>query len=247
MVETRDRVLQLLREGKSAAEIARELAISKPAVSKHVAKLVDAGLWSKLANGQSQAPSPPAPPPKQNSKPRGGPPGNKKAVGNRGNRNASAPLGNKNAVKTGEYETIFADTLDDDELEIYLGIDTDAVRQAEEEVRLLTIRERRMMQRIANLKQLADRDGMTVVEITEEESDKPQGRVDATTRKRQGVLGQIQAIEEALTRVQERKRAAIELLHKLRGGGNPDNADKLDQLLERMEAAARAAIQPKTS
>ena len=49
---------------------------------------------------------------------RGGQPGNKNAIGNRGgapvgNRNAvgyGAPYGNKNAVKTGEYESIILPT-----------------------------------------------------------------------------------------------------------------------------------------
>lgn len=224
MVETRDKVLAMLLEGRIASEIARELSISKPAISKHISKLVEAGLWKRPVTEKAQAQPSLSPPPIQKSK-RGGPLGNKKAVGARGNRFASAPRGNKNALKTGEHETIFADTLDDEELELYGGISTDTLRQAEEEVKLLTIRERRMLKRIANLQAAADRDGMTTVEITHEQGENSKGEIDVESRKRTGVLGQIQSIEEALTRVQERKRSALELLHKVRTGNGPGMPD----------------------
>ena len=52
----------------------------------------------------------------------------------------------------------------------------------------------------------------------------------------QGKLGQIQAIEEALTRVQARKQRAIESLHKF---GFDDAQIELER--KRVEMAARAA------
>ncbi|MDT3426080.1 uncharacterized protein YjcR [Paenibacillus forsythiae] len=105
-----------------------------------------------------------APPDSKGSAPRrGAPKGNKNAVGNRGgappgNQNAKGnrggpggPEGNKKAVTTGEHETIWFDTLTDDELQLVDQIDTDPLVQAEEAIALLTIRERRMMQRIKRL------------------------------------------------------------------------------------------------
>jgi uncharacterized protein YjcR len=105
---------------------------------------------------------------------------------------------NKNALKTGEHETIWLDTLDDDE------------------IRLTTIRERRMMQRIQKLKTY----DFTTVKITQGTE---KGKC-TDLEERQGVLGQIQAIEEALTRVQAHKAKLIDLQHRLEmdseGGDN---------------------------
>lgn len=56
---------------------------------------------------------------------RGAPKGNQNAIGNKGNSRASPPKRNKNAVKTGEYETIFADMLSDEEKDIYSTMNDD--------------------------------------------------------------------------------------------------------------------------
>ncbi|MCM2674082.1 phage terminase small subunit [Alkalicoccobacillus plakortidis] len=90
---------------------------------------------------------------------RGAPQGNKNAVGNeggapQGNRNAAgniggfAPLGNKNARTTGEYESILFDELDDKEKELFYVVDASPYAQIDENIRVLTIREKRMLQRI---------------------------------------------------------------------------------------------------
>ncbi|WP_232436874.1 phage terminase small subunit-related protein [Paenibacillus senegalimassiliensis] len=79
----------------------------------------------------------------------GAPPGNQNAKGNRGGK--GGPAGNKKAVTTGEYESIWMDALEEDEQELVDQIDTDPVQQADEAIRLLTIRERRMLQRISKL------------------------------------------------------------------------------------------------
>ena len=57
------------------------------------------------------------------AKKRGGQPGNKNAKGHGG----TGPLGNKNAVKTGEFETLFFDTLNPEELQLAetIGLDKD--------------------------------------------------------------------------------------------------------------------------
>ncbi|HGZ2521494.1 TPA: phage terminase small subunit, partial [Enterococcus faecalis] len=79
---------------------------------------------------------------------RGAPQGNKNAVGNKGNKRASPPIGNKNAIKTGEYETIFADMLSDEEKNIYSNMNDDPFFILEEEIRILKIRQYRMLKRI---------------------------------------------------------------------------------------------------
>lgn len=79
---------------------------------------------------------------------RGAPEGNKNAVGNKGNKKASPPKRNKNALKTGEYETIFYETLSDEEKDIYSNLNNDPSFVLSEEIRLLKIRQLRMMKRI---------------------------------------------------------------------------------------------------
>ena len=91
-----------------------------------------------------------------------------------------------------------------------------------QEIRLLTVREHRMLKRIEVLRHLEEREpvaesdeesipsGMSVTEYSSGiEKGKP-----TELRKYEGILGQIQAIEDALTRVQARQQKAIETLHK---------------------------------
>ncbi|MFD0868782.1 phage terminase small subunit [Paenibacillus residui] len=179
------------------------------------------------------------------TKRRGAPKGNKNALGNKGgapkgNQNAKGnrggsggPPGNKKAVTTGEYETIWLDALEEDEQELVDLIDTDPIQQADDAIMLLSIRERRMLQRISKLmnglteKQRrvlnelkAIKDVMTVhdektgvtktipvtrTEMVESEIEETEFRA----------IDDIIKLEEALTRVQDKKLKAIELKNKL--------------------------------
>lgn len=150
------------------------------------------------------------------TKGRGGQPGNKNAVGNAG---GAAPKQNKNALTTGEFETLFFDTLDPDELQLVQTVQPDKEQLLLQEIQLLTVRERRMLKRIDHLRQLdqdagGDTDqtlpGMTVTKYsTGTEKGKP-----TDLKEYEGILGQIQSIEDALTRVQARRQRSIEALHK---------------------------------
>ena len=82
------------------------------------------------------------------AKKRGGQPGNKNAKGHGG----TGPLGNKNAVKTGEFETLFFDTLNPEELQLAETIGLDKEQLLLQEIQLLTVREYRMLHRIEALK-----------------------------------------------------------------------------------------------
>lgn len=144
---------------------------------------------------------------------RGGQPGNKNALGNSG---GAAPKKNKNAVKTGEFETLFFDALDPEEKKLIGMIRLNKKQLLLQEIQLLTVRERRMLNRIENLRRVAEGQdgsgsaGMTAVKYRSgTEKDK---YTDLTEYA--GVLGQIQAVEDALTRVQARRQHAIEMLHK---------------------------------
>ncbi|HAP4933750.1 TPA: small subunit of terminase [Enterococcus faecalis] len=154
----------------------------------------------------------------------GAPPGNKNAKGNKG---GSPPKGNKNAIKTGEYETIFADMLSDEEKDIYSNLNDDPFFILNDEIRLLKVRQFRMMKRIKEaekglndeeverLQQLrkiktpVERDGRKL-EIKREVMQDVQ-----VTRKTFRKLDDILAIEDALTRVSNQLTKSIKQLNEL--------------------------------
>ena len=135
------------------------------------------------------------------TKARGGQPGNKNAVGHGG----TGPPGNKNAVKTGEFESLFFDTLTPDEQELIESMPKDKGELLLQEIQLLTVRERRMLQRVNDLKQAAEdqaekkAEGMTKTKW--KDGFGANGPIEVTEY--EGVLGQIQSVEDALTRGQE--------------------------------------------
>lgn len=123
---------------KQLKEIATELNVSDSQVRKW--KSIDK--WSAELKGNVTIG-------KSNVTNQGGAPfGNQNAKGNKGNSRASPPVGNKNALKTGEYETIFYETLSDEEKDIYSNLNNDPSFVLSEEIRLLKIRQLRMMKRI---------------------------------------------------------------------------------------------------
>lgn len=148
----------------------------------------------------------------------GAPPGNKNAKGNKG---GSPPKGNKNAIKTGEYETIFADMLSDEEKDIYSNLNDDPFFILNDEIRLLKVRQFRMMKRIKEaekglndeeverLQQLrkiktpVEKDGRKL-EIKREVMQDVQ-----VTRKTFRKLDDILAIEDALTRISNQLTKAV--------------------------------------
>ena len=147
------------------------------------------------------------------TKKRGGQPGNKNAVGHGG----TGPPGNKNAVTTGEFETLLFDCLDPAERRLADAVPADKEQLLLQEIRLLTVREYRMLRRIEDLRKTENyydsgelADGMTMVS---RKSGIEKGH-ETDLKEFRGKLGQIQAIEDALTRVQARKQRAIETLHK---------------------------------
>ena len=152
------------------------------------------------------------------AKKRGGQPGNKNAVGHGG----TGPPGNKNAVTTGEFETLLFDCLLPEERRLADAVPVDKGQLLLQEIRLLTVREYRMLKRIDALRKSEERSeaagryeiavppGMTVIGY---KAGIEKGKI-TDLGEYKGILGQIQAIEDALTRVQARKQRAIETLHK---------------------------------
>ncbi|EMW5545038.1 small subunit of terminase [Enterococcus faecium] len=157
----------------------------------------------------------------------GAPFGNQNAKGNKGNSRASPPKRNKNALKTGEYETIFFDTLSDDEKDIYSSLDDDPSFVLSEEIRLLKIRQLRMMKRIKDaesglndeevdrlqqmrkIKTPIEKDGKKL-EIKREVMQDVQ-----VSRKTYRKIDDILSIEDALTRISNQLTKAIKQLNAL--------------------------------
>ncbi|NSP41432.1 small subunit of terminase [Enterococcus faecalis] len=151
----------------------------------------------------------------------GAPPGNKNAIGNKGNKNASPPKQNKNAVKTGEFETIFADLLSDEEKDIYSTMNDDPFFVLAEEIRILKIRQYRMLKRIKDAE--AGLNDEEVERLQQLRKVKEPSVIDGkmvtvkrevlkdvqVTRKTFRKLDDILAIEEALTRISNQLTKAI--------------------------------------
>lgn len=152
------------------------------------------------------------------AKKKGGQPGNKNAEGH------GAPEGNKNAVTTGEFETLLFDCLDEEEKDLVAAVPVDKEKLLIQEIQLLTVRERRMLKRIDSLRELE-------FATVKRKKDIEKGK-ETNLDEDHAVLGQIQSIEEALTRVQARKQAAIDSLHRY----GVDDA-KLELELMRLEFA----------
>ncbi|MDK4372397.1 phage terminase small subunit [Enterococcus faecium] len=202
---------------KQLKEIASDLSVSDSQIRKWKSQ----DKWSaELKSNVTNA--------KGNVTNQGGAPfGNQNAKGNKGNSRASPPKRNKNALKTGEYETIFFDTLSDDEKDIYSSLDDDPSFVLSEEIRLLKIRQLRMMKRIKEaesglndeevdrlqqmrkIKTPIEKDGKKL-EIKREVMQDVQ-----VSRKTYRKIDDILSIEDALTRISNQLTKAIKQLNAL--------------------------------
>ncbi|EMF0506372.1 small subunit of terminase [Enterococcus hirae] len=202
---------------KQLKEIASELNVSDSQIRKWKSQdKWSAELKSNVTNDKSNV-----------TNQGGAPIGNQNAKGNKGNSRASPPMGNKNALKTGEYETIFFDTLSDDEKDIYSSLDDDPSFVLSEEIRLLKIRQLRMMKRIKEaesglndeevdrlqqmrkIKTPIEKDGKKL-EIKREVMQDIQ-----VSRKTYRKIDDILSIEDALTRISNQLTKAIKQLNAL--------------------------------
>lgn len=133
--------------------------------------------------------------------------GNQNAKGNKGGPGAEKR--NTRALKTGEYETIYDDLLTDEEKALLKQIELDDKKyQIISEIKILSIRERRILKKIQDLQNGKE---MSIVRMSKSSSN-----------------------EEALTRVQEAKRRYIDSYHKIE---TDDRKLELDLIRLEMEAA----------
>ena len=158
--------------------------------------------------------------------------GNQNAKGNKGG--PGAEKGNTRALKTGEYETIYDDLLTDEEKAIMKQQELyDKKYQIISEIKILSIRERRILKKIQDLQNGKE---MSIVRISKSSSNNVSYRDNGTltTTEAESTLNIVQRLEEALTRVQEAKRRYIDSYHKIE---TDDRKLELDLIRLEMEAA----------
>lgn len=144
-----------------------------------------------------------------------------------------APPHNTNAVKTGEYQTLWLDNLSEAERAAYEKISVDKEGQVDHDIRLLTWRENKMMERIFALREGVDNIERETVEeavskvVPIQAYDEAAGavvnksvtsremRVKEVRTKVRSLLDEILRVEEALTRLQDKKAKLLQTKHKM--------------------------------
>ena len=205
--EIRNQAFEDYKKGMKYKDIAEKYGVSLSAVKSWATRY-----WKKDGCNQDEKKLQPKKK-KVATRTKGAQPENRNAVGHGG----TGPPGNKNALKTGEFEALFFHALEPEEKRLIGTMPTDKESLLLHEIQLLTVREKRMLQRIEDIQATTEpgKDGepvpgMTLVKRQSGiEKDK-----ETDLKEYHGKLGQIQAIEDALTRVQARKQKAIDSLHR---------------------------------
>lgn len=156
-MEARDRGYTLYKKGVKYKEIAERIGVPLNTVKSWATRY-----WK---DGKVATKAKPATKPEVATSPRkaGAPKGNVNAVGNKG----GAPFGNTNAMKHGGYSTIWASSLTEAEREALEELeDADEETILVEEIRLLTIREARIMKRIKELTEKEKKSPMMAASIS---------------------------------------------------------------------------------
>ncbi|WP_429976646.1 phage terminase small subunit [Enterococcus sp. AZ051] len=227
-------------------EIAEQLNLSEKTIGSWKSK----DKWNQKMNGVLQS-NERSTSKKDRSTPnkKGAPKGNQNAVGNRGNSRASPPQRNKNALKTGEHETIFKDLLSEEEKDIYSNLSDDPFFVLSEEIKLLKIRQRRMMQRIKNAEEGLDQEEIERLQQLRKVKEPTviDGKVVTIkrevlkdvqiTRKQFRRIDNILAIEEALTRVSAQLHRAVKHLAEL--SVNDKRSDLMEVQIQKIKAETK--------
>jgi uncharacterized protein YjcR len=148
-----------------------------------------------------------------------------------------APLGSQNHLTHGGYSAIYWDTLDDEERELIEALDMGEETQLLDQIRLFTVRERRLL--VAIKKVRSKETDQTLESVTRSENKRhfksPEEKSEYEELQAQKVSdgkilpgedyhlttttestnGAILRLEQELTRVQRAKRESIETLHRV--------------------------------
>ncbi|MFC3768375.1 HGGxSTG domain-containing protein [Paenibacillus sp. GCM10012303] len=150
-----------------------------------------------------------------------------------GGKSTGPPKGNKNAVTTGEHETIWMDTLDVDERVLFESIRTDPLEQINHDIKICEIRIRRMLMLIQDIKagKESNSTDRKFQRIEDKKGRKRMIEVEQTVRE-QSKMERILKIEDALTRVQDKKTKLLELKHKFLVDEVPDEEEEDDGFMD---------------
>ena len=158
--EIRNQAFEDYKKGMKYKDIAEKYGVSLSAVKSWAARY-----WKKEGCNQSEKKLQPKKK-KVATRTKGAQPENRNAAGHGG----TGPPGNKNALKTGEFEALFFHTLEPEEKCLIGAMPTDKESLLLHEIQLLTVREKRMLQRIEDVRMTAESEkdgepvpGMTIV------------------------------------------------------------------------------------
>ena len=206
--EIRDQAFRDYKKGMKYKEIAEKYGVSLSAVKSWASRY-----WKKDSCNQKAKKLQPD---KGKVATRGAPRNNRNAAGNKG---GAAPERNKNALKTGEFEALFFDTLEPEEKQLISSMPDSKEQLLLYEIQLLTVRERRMMKRIEDIsgsegdsEETGDNMAAAMILVKRQAGIEKGNETDL--KEYHSKIGQIQAIEDAMTRVQARKQKAIDSLHR---------------------------------
>lgn len=231
-MDNRDKGYTLFKKGLKYKEIAEKLGVPESTVKSwatrywkkgKVASEKVASKKKKVATEDATSTTP---------KPRGAPKGNANGVGNKG----GAPPGNQNAVTHGGYSAILFDTLDEIEHSMINQMQPNEEQLLVDEINLLTVRERRIMQRIREYQETplaisstvrsekkrtfdSENDEQLYKKRIQEKIDAGErlpGREHTTHTTTEASYSIILKLEESLTRCQAQKQRDIDTLNKIR-------------------------------
>lgn len=257
-MDNRDKGYTLFKKGLKYKEIAEKLGVPESTVKNWATRYWKKGKVAseKVASKKKKVATEDATGPTKKS--RGAPPGNVNSVGNKG---GAAPHGNQNNFKHGGYAAILFDTLDEQEQSLIGQMEPNEEQMLVDEINLLTVRERRIMQRIQEYQKApvaisskvrtehkrafdSPEDEQLYNERIQEKIDAKErlpGREYTTHTTTEASYSIVLKLEEALTRCQAQKQRAIDSLNKIRqsqgskGGALAD--DWIAGVLESMEEA----------
>lgn len=257
-MDNRDKGYTLWKKGLKYKEIAEKLGVPESTVKSWATRYWKKGKVAseKVATKKKKVATEDATGPPKKS--RGAQPGNVNSVGNKG---GAAPPGNQNNFKHGGYAAILFDTLDEQEQSLIGQMEPNEEQMLVDEINLLTVRERRIMQRIQEYQKAPVAISSTVRTEHKRAFDSPedeqlyneriQEKIDAKERlpgreytthtTTEASYSIVLKLEEALTRCQAQKQRAIDSLNKIRqsqgskGGALAD--DWITGVLESMEEA----------
>lgn len=154
-----------------------------------------------------------------------------------GGASPGAPEGNKNALTHGAYETLYEELFTANENTIRNEADVTPLSQARREIRLLEVREYRMLRRIKDLRdRIAAGDDLVAASVETQNGWNVKGKVDMRIVHRETIEASLARYEAALTTVQKSKLEWVNALHKYEQADPPQD----DPLMEFMGSMREA-------